>query len=380
LDSFQNIELIVRFTMYRKEYAMSAGQLPPPSAGKITHHNVELLFEDAMATAREVIGNPKAPVRMYVECKTETGDWEKVYTGLSKSFTHSGLQAHRTYMFRSRVDSSALKSEWSVGTTIQTLAAPYTGDDLHHAIRRGNVDRARDILESGDVSADSQDERDNCALTVAGLKLEFEIMEMLLDHGADVNRKDANGKTPLIQCATRDNLEAVRWLCERGADALALDRSGMAAIHHAVDGGYVKMVEWMLDNSDKYGFDIEQMETSNGMTPLNRCANMTPDSKAYELAASLQLRGACMSSRSHASLMPLMNAVIRKKPRLVEFFLVRGADIYERNDNGKTAYDLAQSVQHTAILRAFEEKIQQLAALPKVKRKATPTAEVEVTS
>jgi len=135
------------------------------------------------------------------------------------------------------------------------------------------------------------------------------------------------------------------------------------------------MVEWMLDNSQTFGFDIEQVETSNGMTPLNRCANMTPDSKAYELAASLQLRGADMSTRSLASLTPLMNAVIRKKPRLVEFFLARGADIYEKNENGKSAYDLALTVQHTQIVRAFEEKIQQLAMLPKVKRKITPPKE-----
>lgn len=48
----------------------------------------------------------------------------------------------------------------------------------------------------------------------------------------------------------------------------------MAAIHHAVDGGYVTLVEWMLDNSEKYGFDIEQIEKSGGMTPLNRCGKI----------------------------------------------------------------------------------------------------------
>ncbi|XP_005113556.2 fibronectin type 3 and ankyrin repeat domains 1 protein [Aplysia californica] len=358
--------------------AMNAGQLPPPSAGKITHHNVELLFEDAFTDAREQCGNPKAALRVFVECKTDQGEWEKVYTGLSKSYIHAGLQASKSYSFRSRIDSSAVKSEWSVPTTVKTHAAPFTGDDLHHAIRRGNIEKAKEILLSGDVSADAQDERDNSALTIAGLQQQFEIMELLIQHEADVNRKDASGKTPLIQAASRDALEAVKFLCENGADVKLLDKSGMAAIHHAVDGGYVKMVEWMLDNSEKYGFDIEQMETSNGMTPLNRCANMTPDSRAYELAASLQLRGAEMSTRSYASLTPLMNAVIRKKPRLVDFFLARGADIYERNENGKTAYDLAQSVQHTQILRAFEEKVQQLNMLPKAKRKTTPTQEVQI--
>lgn len=350
--------------------AMNVGQLPPPSAGKITHHNIEILFEDAQLEAREKVGNPKAALKVYVECKTESGDWEKVYTGLSKSFIHPGLQPNKTYSFRSRIDSSSVKSDWSVPATIKTLAAPYTGDDLHHAIKRGNLEKAKEIIESGDVSADAQDERDNSALTIAGLRGEFVIMELLLEHEADINRKDASGKTPLIQAASRDSLEAFQFLCEHGADVKLLDKSGMAAIHHAVDGGYVKMIEYMLDNAEKFSFDIEQQETSNGMTPLNRCANMTPDSKAYELAASLQLRGADMTTRSYTNMTPLMNAIIRKKPRLVDFFLARGADIYEQNEHGKNAYDLAQTVNNTQIMRAFEEKIQQLSLIPKAKRKS----------
>lgn len=75
---------------------------------------------------------------------------------------------------------------------------------------------------------------------------------------------------------------------------------------------------------------------------LNVCpatANMTPDSKAYELAASLQLRGANMSAKAYNHFTPLLNAIIRRKPKLVEFFLARGADIYEPNEVCKSAQD-----------------------------------------
>lgn len=78
----------------------------------------------------------------------------------------------------------------------------------------------------------------------------------------------------MIHAASRDLLETVKWLCAHGAETQTLDKSGMAAIHHAVDGGYVTLVEWMLDNSEKYGFDIEQIEKSGGMTPLNRCGKI----------------------------------------------------------------------------------------------------------
>ncbi|KAH9500048.1 hypothetical protein Btru_076480 [Bulinus truncatus] len=327
-------------------------KLPPPQAGKLTHFSIELIFEDALHEVRSKSGNPKAAIKVFLECKPEAGDWEKVYSGLSKTFIHTGLQPSKPYNYRLKVDTSAVKSDWSAVTTIKTLAAPYTGDDLHQAIRRGNVEKVKEILASGDVQPDVQDEKDFSALVAAGLQEKFEIMDLLLKHGADVNRKDASGKTPLIHASSRDLLETVKWLCEHGADVKMLDKSGMAAIHHAVDGGFVKVVEWMLDNSDKYGFDIEQIETTSGMTPLNRCANMTPDAKAYELAASLQLRGANMSSKAYNNFTPLLNAIIRRKPKLVEFFLARGADIYEKNENGQTPYEIAQSVGNAVIAKS----------------------------
>uniref|UniRef100_A0A2C9L3Y5 Uncharacterized protein n=1 Tax=Biomphalaria glabrata TaxID=6526 RepID=A0A2C9L3Y5_BIOGL len=353
-------------------------KLPPPQTGKLSHFSIELIFEDVLNEARSKCGNPKAALKVFLECKSENGEWEKVYSGLSKSFIHTGLQSNKSYSYRVKVDSSSIKSDWSAITTIKTLAAPFTGDDLHQAIRRGNIEKVKEILASGDVHPDVQDEKDFSALVVAGLQEKFDIMELLVQHGADVNRKDASGKTPLIHASSRDLLETVKWLCAHGAEAKMLDKSGMAAIHHAVDGGFVKVVEWMLDNSDKYGFDIEQIETTSGMTPLNRCSNMTPDAKAYELAASLQLRGANMSSKAYNNFTPLLNAIIRRKPKLVEFFLARGADIYEKNENGQTPYEIAQSVGNAQILRAFEDKIQQLSLLPKPKRKATPNQEVEV--
>ncbi|CAL1535401.1 unnamed protein product [Lymnaea stagnalis] len=357
---------------------VSVGQLPPPQAGKVTHFSIELIFEDALTEARSKGGNAKAAVKTFLECKTETGEWEKTYTGLSKSFIHTGLQPNKTYSYRLKVESSSVKSDWSAVSTIKTQAAPYNGDDLHQAVRRGNIEKVKEILDSGDVNADAQDEKDFSALVVAGLQGKFEIMDILLQHGADVNRKDASGKTPLIHAASRDLLETAKWLCKNGADVKTYDKSGMAAIHHAIDGGYVKLVEWMLDNAGAYGFDIEQIETTSGMTPLNRCANMTPDAKAYELAASLQLRGANMSAKAHNNYTPLLNAIIRRKIKLVEFFLARGADIYERNESGQTPYEVAQGVGNAQILRAFEEKIQQLNLLPKSKRKTTPNQELEV--
>jgi ankyrin repeat protein len=43
---------------------------------------------------------------------------------------------------------------------------------------------------------------------------------------ADVNQRDQNGHTPLHNAASRGDNEAIQYLLDRGADVMAVSRSG----------------------------------------------------------------------------------------------------------------------------------------------------------
>ena len=58
-------------------------------------------------------------------------------------------------------------------------------------------------------------------------------MEWLLLRGAQVNSRDAEGATPLIQAAASENLPAVRMLLNHGADKRLRDSSGKCAADFA---------------------------------------------------------------------------------------------------------------------------------------------------
>lgn len=60
-----------------------------------------------------------------------------------------------------------------------------------------------------------------------------ETMEWLLARGAQVNARDAEGSTPLIQAAVSGNLPAVRLLIEHGADLKLRDTHGKSAVDFA---------------------------------------------------------------------------------------------------------------------------------------------------
>ena len=59
-----------------------------------------------------------------------------------------------------------------------------------------------------------------------------EILELLLDAGADVEAKSSDGRTPLFEAACRNRLAAVRLLLARGADAKVTTVQGKNNLAH----------------------------------------------------------------------------------------------------------------------------------------------------
>jgi len=74
-----------------------------------------------------------------------------------------------------------------------------------------------------------------------------EIMQLLIDSGADVNAKDPIGWTPLHDAAACGNTAAAALLLAHGADVRAADMNGMSILYGAARNGHVDMVQMLLD-------------------------------------------------------------------------------------------------------------------------------------
>jgi ankyrin repeat protein len=129
---------------------------------------------------------------------------------------------------------------------------------------------------------------------------DVERMHGYLYDGADVNRPDRKGGTPLIYAAAQGTLESVKLLLERGADVLHINPGGGTALHSALLNGHADVALLLINK----GADIHHA-TGAGVTPLHLSAHLD----LVPVVRRLLKMGANIEARSAQNQTPLFLAV-----------------------------------------------------------------------
>jgi ankyrin repeat protein len=137
-----------------------------------------------------------------------------------------------------------------------------------------------------------------------------ELAKLLVDYGADVNKKGGNGDTPLLMACRGGNKEIIMYLVEHGAD-IDMNGNGDTPLTMLSRNGNEAMVKYLVEA----GADINKGD-SDGDTPL-------------------------------------MNACSRGHQNIIRYLVASGADIYQQNNKGKTALILSNQTIKDFILNEF---------------------------
>lgn len=93
---------------------------------------------------------------------------------------------------------------------------------------------------------------------------ELKSARVLLAAGADVNAKNEAGTSPLMRAATQDfHGDIVRLFLENGADINAVDHEGSSSLHYAIQVGYAEVLQILL----RSGADVD-IRNLLGETPM----------------------------------------------------------------------------------------------------------------
>ena len=129
--------------------------------------------------------------------------------------------------------------------------------DLIPAVKRGDIVRVHELLDSGEDPNTREHYTYRTALMIASEYGHTEIVELLLDRGADINGQDNSGDTALIKKSAHGKGDMAEFLLDIGADPNIKNIKGDTALMNAArysnsilnlaEGtDYIKVVELLL--------------------------------------------------------------------------------------------------------------------------------------
>ncbi|KAH9031251.1 ankyrin repeat-containing domain protein [Lactarius hengduanensis] len=157
----------------------------------------------------------------------------------------------------------------------------------------------------------------------------FTVARILLEHGADANIENDDGKTPLhllLETRIHDGGEAcglIRLLLEHGAEVNRRDKSNQTPLHLAMGGNRFKLARILLE----HGADAS-MENDDGKTPLHLLSEsrIHDGGGARDLIRLLLEHGATVNRRDKSNQTPLLLAQGRHRFKVAQILIEHGAD------------------------------------------------------
>jgi len=162
-----------------------------------------------------------------------------------------------------------------------------------------------------------------------------EVMEFLLASGVDKNERDVDGNSALMWVVSSDGSEDLMdCLVDQGANVNLQNFVGETALFTACARGLEDKVEFLLEN----GADVH-IANLDGATPLHAAAGLGDAS----LIGLLVRYGASVNAGDDEGDSPLHWAVREGKMEAVQALLQLGASIMQCNEDGESVLELALS-------------------------------------
>lgn len=232
-----------------------------------------------------------------------------------------------------------------------------TNDQLHVAANNGDLRMIQQLLAAG---ADVNDTSSHHPCTplmdnISNMKWtggEYEVVEALIEAGADANCSDEMGYTALIRAVQggRTGPDILQLLIDNHADVDAKNDKGRTALMYASEVGHTEAAQILINAGA--GVDVQNAYEQTALF-------LATEENHTEVVQSLIEAGADVDHQDQKGATALMWAVGRgwSDPTVVQILLDADADTTIVNCKGETAEDQAKG-EAKSILVAHRERLQ----------------------
>ncbi len=230
--------------------------------------------------------------------------------------------------------------------TLPPQAASAAEEAFFQAIVEGKPAQVASYLSSGG-KADAADPGGYTGLMLAISCLRRQIVQQLLQGGANVNHQARDGQTALCLAIEMGSPGMVQDLLKAGADAKGTGRH--IPLQTALKLGHSGITRILLSA----GADPNNLGTSKiAVSALDQALNIG----SAPFAGNLAKAGANLNIQSRTGETALMNATLSSHPLMVKTLLSAGADASLKNAQGQTAGDLAAGSGSSSVKAALQGK------------------------
>ena len=192
--------------------------------------------------------------------------------------------------------------------------------------------------------------QDKSPLHYAALLGRTDMVQVLLDAGADRYKQDMFERTPLYCAVLVFRDDVVRTLISNMTNLNQSARSGRTPLHAAVINSNLYQVKLLLDGGAE-----PNLVDREGSTPLYKAVTRDRND-SFSVVKLLIERGADVNMANSYGHTPLHGAALNCRNELVKFLLEKGADPYRRNEDGHTPLSLAledgcKCIEHSEVVR-----------------------------
>ncbi len=245
--------------------------------------------------------------------------------------------------------------------------------ELSDAIIANDASRVKFLVSKG-ADVNKLDNQGATPLTSAARQRHPEMVELLVGLGADVNEPNSDGMTPLITAVLRDDVSTVKALLAKGADIEKPGPEGFRPLADAISEDKYETAKALIEA----GANVNTPAGPDGLTPLmvavaqsepaDGAVFLPSSTRPIDIAKGLLERGADVNAKSKSGITPLMVAATHNNPPMIGLLIEAGADANAKNNQGKTAADVAE-------LNKNLEAAQAIRVLATAKSASAPEAE-----
>jgi quinoprotein dehydrogenase-associated probable ABC transporter substrate-binding protein len=311
-----------------------------PTTDRLLKYKIDLALEDKKAEIAKVLHDYGVPLVQCSDCTVE-GD----------------LPAHGDYTQPPPTPPSDDKSPVTLDQLKGWLAAGAdVNEELDNAVLASDMERVEYLVGHG-ADINKPNEQGDTPLNIAALQRDPDLVNFLLDHHADANPRGSDGMTPLLEAVMQDDVGTLKVLAAHGADLESRTSDGATPLAFAIAQNNLKAALALIDA----GAAVNSKSTKLGLTPLMVAAGREPVEYSIsggrhevenlsldphypdtlQVARSLMARGADVNAVSSSGVTALMLGAAHDSTPIVGLLLQSGADSKKRSPDGKTALDIA---------------------------------------